>query len=84
MENLEKIDDELDAEGVHFVKLRDGATVAADHQSHRKVSEAYGISKLPALVYYRNELPSLFEGESVSNNSCFIFFRHIIRPQKLL
>ena len=52
MEILETIDDDCDVHGVHFVKISDPA--AAYH---------FGVSSLPSLVYFKNRLPSVFEGE---------------------
>ena len=64
LESLETIDDDCDNKGVHFVKIADPA--AAYH---------YGITTLPTLVYFKNSVPNLFDGESSSlicRNSRFI------------
>lgn len=52
LQELENIDDEADQLGIGFVKIHD-ATLA----------EEYNLGSLPALVYYRHEIPILFEGE---------------------
>jgi len=52
LESVETIDDDCDTRGVHFVKISDPA--AAYH---------YGISTLPTLVYFKNSVPNLFDGE---------------------
>merc|ERR1712227_281627 len=52
MEIMEDIDDDCDVHGVHFVKISDPA--AAYH---------YGISSLPTLVYFKNKLPNVYDGE---------------------
>ena len=52
LESLETIDDDCDSKGVHFVKIADPA--AAYH---------YGITTLPTLVYFKNSVPNLFDGE---------------------
>ena len=52
LENMETLDDDCDVHGVHFVKISDPA--AAYH---------FGVSSLPSLVYFKNRLPSVFEGE---------------------
>ncbi|KAK7069268.1 hypothetical protein SK128_025944 [Halocaridina rubra] len=49
---LENIDDELDAQGIHIVKIAD--EVAA---------KDYGIEDTPALVYFEHEIPSLYDGD---------------------
>ena len=53
LETLETIDDDCDGHGVHFVKISDPA--AAYH---------FGVSSLPTLVYFKNKLPNVFEGET--------------------
>ena len=53
LESVETIDDDCDTRGVHFVKIADPA--AAYH---------YGISTLPTLVYFKNSVPNLFDGNS--------------------
>jgi len=52
LESVETIDDDCDTRGVHFVKIADPA--AAYH---------YGISTLPTLVYFKNGVPNMFDGE---------------------
>lgn len=49
---LENIDDECDQKGIGFVKIDD------DH-----VAKEYGVDHLPALVYFENKIPSLYEGD---------------------
>ena len=51
LESLEKIDDECDQKGVQFVKISDP-----------KAGEQFGISVLPKLVFFKNDLPNIFEG----------------------
>ena len=63
LETLERIDDECDAKGIHFVKVKEP-----------RAGEAYGINRLPKLVFFRNELPNIFEGkgkELFSTLFCF-------------
>ena len=55
LESVETIDDDCDTRGVHFVKIADPA--AAYH---------YGISTLPTLVYFKNGVPNMFDGEIYS------------------
>ncbi|CAG0914128.1 unnamed protein product [Notodromas monacha] len=49
---LEKIDDETDDFGVDFVKVGD-----------KKVAKQHGITTFPALQYFRNQEPIIYEGE---------------------
>jgi len=58
LESVETIDDDCDTRGVHFVKIADPA--AAYH---------YGISTLPTLVYFKNSVPNLFDGELLDEES---------------
>ncbi|XP_018017937.1 uncharacterized protein LOC108674456 isoform X2 [Hyalella azteca] len=52
LEELENIDDDCEQAGVPFVKMADA-----------KEAKEYGIDELPALVYFENRIPSIFEGE---------------------
>ncbi|KAI1286795.1 Protein disulfide-isomerase A5 [Halotydeus destructor] len=52
MEELEHIDDDTDKYGIHFVKTED-ITFARD----------LGISNLPALVYFEEGAPSIYDGD---------------------
>lgn len=52
LSELENIDDECDENGIVFVKI-DNTEEAAE----------YGIEQLPTLVYFENEIPSIYDGE---------------------
>ncbi|XP_022652688.1 uncharacterized protein LOC111260507 isoform X2 [Varroa jacobsoni] len=49
---LERIDDETDLFGIHVVKIQDVG-----------LAKRYGIKTFPALVYFRNGNPLIFEGD---------------------
>ena len=51
LEGLEHIDDECDLFGIHVVKIQDP-----------QLAKRYSIKTFPALVYFRNGNPLLFEG----------------------
>jgi len=51
LNELENIDDDLDKEGIVLVRLDDD-----------KEAKKYGIDHLPALVYFEEEIPALYEG----------------------
>lgn len=51
LQELENIDDEADQLGIGFVKIHDAA-----------LADEYNLGSLPALVYYRHQIPILFEG----------------------
>lgn len=51
LEVMEQIDDDCAKRGIQFVKV-----------SEHGAAEQFGVARLPSLVYFRNELPSLYEG----------------------
>lgn len=58
LEELEQIDDECDVYGIHLVKIQDP-----------QLAKRYGIKTFPALVYFRNGNPLLFEGDLQNEQS---------------
>lgn len=50
---LEKIDDDTDNFGVDFIKIND-----------KRLAKKYGIKNFPALTYFREKEPIIYEGES--------------------
>lgn len=58
LEDLEKIDDEIDVYGIHLVKIQDP-----------QLAKRYSIKTFPALVYFRNGNPLLFEGDLQNEDS---------------
>uniref|UniRef100_A0A6P7G5Q2 Protein disulfide-isomerase n=1 Tax=Diabrotica virgifera virgifera TaxID=50390 RepID=A0A6P7G5Q2_DIAVI len=52
LQELENIDDEADQLGIGFVKIND-----------ESLAEEYNLGTLPALVYYRHQIPIIYEGE---------------------
>ncbi|CAH1962796.1 unnamed protein product [Acanthoscelides obtectus] len=58
LEELEKIDDECDVYGIHLVRIQDP-----------QLAKRYGIKTFPALVYFRNGNPLLFEGDLQNEQS---------------
>ncbi|XP_066956725.1 uncharacterized protein [Macrobrachium rosenbergii] len=52
LDELENIDDDTDRIGVKFVKTQD-----------TKVAERYGVTSLPALLYFEHQVPTVFEGD---------------------
>lgn len=51
LQELENIDDEADQLGIGFVKIND-----------ESLAEEYNLGELPALVYYRHQIPIIYEG----------------------
>ena len=63
---LEKIDDETDALDITFVKVNDP-----------RYAKKYGVSKLPALVYFRRKFPSIYRGTVPSTELTLSTVRYI-------
>lgn len=51
LQELENIDDEADQLGIGFVKIHD-----------EELAEEYSLGDLPRLVYYRHQIPIIYEG----------------------
>lgn len=60
LEQLENIDDECDAYGIQMVKIHDST-----------VAKRYSIKTYPALVYFRNGNPLLFDGDLMVEEDVF-------------
>ncbi|XP_015789930.1 uncharacterized protein LOC107366806 [Tetranychus urticae] len=58
LEELEHIDDECDIYGIHMVKIQD-----------IPLAKRYGIRNFPALMYFRNGNPLLFDGDLRNEDS---------------
>jgi len=56
LQELENIDDEADQLGIGFVKIAD-----------EELADEYNLGSLPALVYYRHQIPIIYESKYVSN-----------------
>lgn len=54
LQELEQIDDDTDSFGVDFVKIND-----------KRLAKHYGITKFPALTYFREKKPIIYEGACV-------------------
>ncbi|KAM8714414.1 hypothetical protein ACLKA7_014531 [Drosophila subpalustris] len=52
LEGLELIDDECDVFGIHMVKIQDP-----------QLAKRYSIKTFPALVYFRKQVPVLYDGD---------------------
>lgn len=52
LNELENIDDELDKEGIVIVRMDD-----------EDEAKEYGLDTLPALVYFENHIPTIYEGD---------------------
>ncbi|XP_029175153.1 uncharacterized protein LOC114943658 isoform X2 [Nylanderia fulva] len=58
LEGLERVDDECDVFGIHMVKIQDP-----------QLAKRYSIKTFPALVYFRNGNPLIFEGDLQNEES---------------
>ncbi|GFQ72451.1 uncharacterized protein TNCT_694121 [Trichonephila clavata] len=52
LEELERIDDDAGNFGVAFVK-----------NSEKSTAKKYGVTSFPALMYFRNQQPAIFDGD---------------------
>lgn len=64
LQELEQIDDDTDSFGVDFVKIND-----------KRLAKHYGITKFPALTYFREKKPIIYEG---NNNVCEVIVQTVI------
>lgn len=55
LDELENIDDDTDRNGIHFLKTQD-----------LNIATSYGVTHFPALIYFENQVPSIYEGELVA------------------
>lgn len=53
LQELENIDDEADQLGIGFVKIAD-----------ESLAEEYNLENLPALVYYRHQIPIIYQSKN--------------------
>jgi len=59
---LEKIDDDTDSFGVDFVKIND-----------KRLAKQYGIKNFPALTYFREKEPIIYEGDLMDEEGVLDF-----------
>ncbi|KAJ9596073.1 hypothetical protein L9F63_012741 [Diploptera punctata] len=62
LEELEKIDDDTDTFGVDFVKIND-----------KRLAKHYGIKTFPALTYFREKEPIIYEGDLMDEEEVLDF-----------
>ncbi|XP_034245365.1 uncharacterized protein LOC117647614 isoform X2 [Thrips palmi] len=62
LEELEKIDDDTDSFGVDFVKIND-----------KRLAKHYGIKTFPALTYFREKTPIIYEGDLMDEENVLDF-----------
>ena len=52
LEKMETIDDDCSSRDISFVKT-----------AEKEAIDVYGITKLPSLVFFKQDIPNLYEGE---------------------
>ncbi|XP_074033435.1 hulk isoform X5 [Leptinotarsa decemlineata] len=62
LQELEQIDDDTDSFGVDFVKIND-----------KRLAKQYGITKFPALTYFREKQPIIYEGDLMDEDNVLDF-----------
>ena len=67
--DLETIDDDLDREGVHLVRLEDTNGIYADK---------YELDMVPCLVLFHEKRPRVFNGQIADENEAIKWFRDTI------
>lgn len=72
MQKLEEIDDDAAQEKINFVQILDQA-----------LANEYGLETIPALVYYRNKVPIVYQSMYIIIDSSFNFI-HMIHPIQLI
>lgn len=74
LEKLENIDSETDNLDITFVKMSDS-----------RYARKWGVTKLPAIVYFRKRFPSIYRGNIELNHeqSIFLFFFMKIRTMRI-
>lgn len=65
LNELENIDDECDQLGIAFVKIENS-----------EEAKEYGITKIPALVYFEQGVPTLYEGSLEDEQKVLKWFEH--------
>ena len=62
LDSVEKIDDDCDVKGISLVKVNEN-----------NAGEKFGINNLPKLVYFKNEIPSVYDGNLFEKFFILIF-----------
>ena len=65
LQGLEKIDTETDNLDITFIKINDP-----------RYARKYGVTKLPALVYFRKKFPSIYRGKISMKYLGILYTRH--------
>ena len=69
---LEHIDDECDQKGISFVKIDDD-----------NVAKEYGVDHLPTLVYFENNVPSMFDGDLAVEEKVLEWLIHNVESDEI-
>lgn len=64
LEKLENIDSETDNLDITFVKMDDS-----------RYARKWGVTKIPAVVYFRKRFPSIYRGDIMSNEEVLDWLR---------
>ena len=66
LKDLETIDDDLDREGVHLLRLQD---------ENGELADKYELDVVPCLVLFHEKSPYIFKGEVGDENEAIKWFR---------
>ncbi|XP_037080848.1 uncharacterized protein LOC119101604 isoform X2 [Pollicipes pollicipes] len=72
LQELENIDDECDEHGIVFVKI-----------DNTEEATEYGIEQLPKLVYFENEIPSLYDGDLMNEEEVLAWLVHQVNSDEI-
>jgi len=57
LDELENIDDDTDRHGISFIKTQD-----------LNIATNFGVHAFPAVIYFENQVPSIYEGNTIETN----------------
>ena len=72
LEELERIDEKLDKQDLAMVKISDEGAI-----------DRFGIEDLPALVYFENGVPELYEGDLLNDGKIFKWMKSELQQEEI-
>ena len=72
LEELEQIDEKLDKQDLAMVKISD-----------QGANENYGIEELPALVYFENGVPQVYQGDLLNDGAILKWMKAELKQEDI-
>ena len=72
LEELEQIDEKLDKQDLAMVKISDEGAI-----------DNYGIETLPALVYFENGVPEIYEGDLLNDGAVLKWMKSELKQEEI-